>query len=222
MRALLFLLSLLSAGCNNTVVVELQTGAQTFDLDATALGVPTELRDGAVIASIDCSGTGICPSTAEVPVTCASGVCDPDALTVAVPVGDVVDFDSILAEASPVIRIVDEIQIVQADYAVSPNGLTFELPETEILWAPASAVSVDDATLLGTLPAVPALTSANGEVALDATGGTLLSDYVLNTAAQIRFFARTRVDLAPGSTFPDGTATAVVNLRVRAVGRIID
>lgn len=218
------LLVLVLAGCNNAVVVELQSGAQSFELNAASLGVPTALRDDGTgtVASIDCSGTGICPTTAEVPVSCAAGVCNPDPLTVAVPVGDPVDFQAILAEASPVIRIVDQIEIVRAEYAVSPNGLTFDLPSTEILWAPASAVSVDAATRLGTLPTLPAMTPASGEMAIDAAGSLALSDYILASDGRVRFFARAQVDLEPGSPFPDGIATAMVNLRIRAIGRIID
>jgi hypothetical protein len=212
-------------GCNNTVVVELPSGDQTFDISAAALGLPPELRDGTsgTIASIDCSVTGICPGTPDVTVTCTAGVCNPDPLTIALPVGDVVDFQAILAEASTLVRIVDEIQIARASYRVSPNGLTFDTPGTEILWGPETAVSVADATLLGTLPGIPAMaTVPDGEMTIDAAGAAALSDHILTGSGRVRFFARTQVDLEPGAPFPDGMATATVSLRIRAIGRIID
>jgi hypothetical protein len=215
---------LVLAGCNNMVVVELSTGAQTFELNAASLEVPPSLRDSGsnTIAVIDCSGTGICPSSAEVPVTCEAGVCDPGPITVAVQVGDVVDFNAIISEAGSLIRIVDEIQVASADYAVSPNALTFGVPTVEVLWAPETAVSADGATLLGTIDPIPAATAVTGQMVIDGPGSLALSDHILGGSGRVRFFARTQIDLAPGDPFPDGAATATVNLRLRAIGRIID
>lgn len=224
MRASLIFFALWWLGCSDGVVVELESGAQTFELNASAIGVPAALRDGASgsIASIDCSATGICPSTAELPIACAAGVCDPEPLEVAIPVGDVLDFEALLAEASPLLRVVDAIEIARADYAVSPNGLTFELPATELLWAPASAVSAAEATRLGTLPSIPAATPTSGLMAIDAAGAAALSDHILGSDGRVRFFARTVVDITPGSPFPEGIASASVNLRLRAIGRFLD
>lgn len=212
------------AGCNNTVVVELQSGPQTFELNAASLNIPAALRDTGsnTVASIDCSGAGICPSSAEVTVACSGGLCNPDPVTVAVQVGDVVDFTAILNEAGTLVRIVDSIEVVRAEYQVSPNALNLDLPAVEVLWAPETALSADGATLLGTLPTIPAATALNGEMVIDGAGSAALSDFILGTSGRVRFFARSRVDLEPGGPFPDGTATASVNLRIRATGRIID
>jgi hypothetical protein len=213
---------LLVTACNNSVVVELQTGAQTFELNAESLDIPAALRDGDTVTAIDCSETGICPSSAEVTVDCAANVCNPAPITVAVQVGEVVDFGAILDEAGTLVRIVDEVEIARAEYAVSPNGLTVALPAVEILWAPETAVSADEATLLGTIPALAAATAVDGEMAIDPIGESTLSDFILTGSARARFFARTTVDLEPGGPFPAGAATATVNIRIRAIGRIID
>lgn len=216
------------AGCNNAVTVELRTGDRTFDIAASAVMLPPELRDGsvspAVIRSVDCSATGICPSTAEVPVACEAGVCDPAPRTIAVPVGDVVDFDALLAEARSVLRFVDEIEIVRVDYAVSPNSLTVPLPDVLVYWGPEGApdITAPGVRLLGTIPAVPAATAATGEMLVDPAGSAAMSDYIVGVSRVIRFFAETRIDLAPGGPFPDGSATVRANVRVRAIGRIID
>jgi hypothetical protein len=214
----------LGSGCNNAVVVELQSGAQTFELNAASLNIPPSLRDTGsnTVASIDCSVSGICPSSAEVGVACTGGLCNPDPLTVAVQVGDVVDFTAILNSAGTLIRIVDTLEVIRAEYQVSPNALTIELPAVEILWAPETALSADGATLLGTIPAIGAMTAVNGDMAIDGAGSAALSDYVLGSSGRVRFFARATIDLEPGGPFPDGTATATVNLRIRATGRIID
>lgn len=226
----LWLLGLTAAllGCNNSVTVELQTGEQTVELAASTIMLPDELRDASVsppvIRSVDCSATGICPSSAEVPVECADGlVCDPAPHTVSVPVGDVVDFDALLSDARTVLRFVDEIQIVEVDYVVSPNSLTIPLPDVEIFWGPelAADITAPGVALLGTIPAVDAMTSVTGEMVIDEVGSLAMSDYVVNESRRIRFFARTRVDLTPGGPFPDGSATITTNVFVRAIGRII-
>lgn len=212
--------------CNNAIVVELQTGPQEFDFSAASLGLPPELRDPtdtSRIASLPCP-TGICPSTTDVPVECnASMVCDPSAIEVSVPVGDVVDFDALLQMAGTLLRLVDGIEIESVTYDINPNSLTNALPSVTVLWGPASATETSPGLqAIGTIPALAAATPASGEMAIDTNGSAALGDYIVNTSRQVRFFARTSVDLAPGDPYPDGMAHIVVNLRVRAIGRIIN
>jgi hypothetical protein len=212
--------------CNNAIVVELQTGEQSFDVAASSLDLPDELRDTSDpsrIGSAPCP-TGVCPSTAEVPVECnASMVCDPAAISVSVPVGDVVDFDELLQSAGTLLRLVDGIEIESVTYAVDPNSLTMDLPATTVLWGPASASETSSGLQnVGTIPTLPAQMTSSGEMSIDADGSAALGDYIVHTARQVRFFARTTVDLNPGDAFPDGTAHIVVNIRVRAIGRIVN
>jgi hypothetical protein len=224
--SLLLLLSL--SACNNAIVVELQTGPQEFDLETSSLGLPTELRDDSggapVVASVDCSATGICPP-AGIAISCNEGsLCDPDAVLVSVPVGDVVDFDALLSEAGTLLRFVDAIELVSVAYQVSPNSLTLTLPDVQIFWGPETAVDVSSpgVGLLGTIPSIPAATATMGEMVLDAAGSAAMGDFIVNTSRRIRFFAQTAVDLEPGDPFPEGSAHMIVNLRVRAIGRIIN
>jgi hypothetical protein len=223
--SLLLLLPL--AACNNSIVVELQTGAQEFDLETSSLGLPDQLRDdtgGApVVASVDCSMTGICPP-AGIAISCEGGYCDPDAVLVSVPVGDVVDFDALLSDAGTLLRFVDAIEIVSVAYSVSPNSLTLSLPDVQIFWGPETAVGVtsDGVGLLGTIPTIPAATATDGSMVIDENGSAAMSDFIVHTSRRVRFFAQTSVDLEPGDPFPDGSAHMVVNLRVRAIGRIIN
>lgn len=216
------------SACNNAVTIELQTGAQTFELAASSIMLPAELRDTAAspptIRAVDCSTTTICPSTADVPVTCEAGVCDPAPRTVSVPVGDVVDFDALLADARSLLRFVDAIEVVRVDYQVSPNSLTIPLPDVAIYWGPEGAADIGapGVALLGVIPAVDAMTSVTGEMLIDPAGSAGLSDYVVSVSRRVRFFAETRIDLAPGGPFPAGSATITANVRVRAIGRIIE
>lgn len=221
------------ASCNNAIVVELQTGDQMFDIAASSLGVPSNLRDDSsgtpVIASVDCSMTGICPSTTEVPVDCnGAGLCDPAAISVSVPVGDVVDFDQLLQSAGTLLRLVDGIEIESVTYTVSGNSLTIDLPATTVLWGPASATETSAGLqAIGTIPVIPhpaphTTSMTSGMMVIDQDGSAALGDYIVHTARQVRFFARTSVDLNPGDPFPDGMAHIVVNVRVRAIGRIVN
>lgn len=212
--------------CNNSIVVELQTGEQSFDIAASSLNLPTELRDDtsgtAIVKSVDCSSTGICPSTTEVPVACSAGVCDPAAISISVPVGDVVDFEQLLQSAGTLLRLVDGIEIESVTYAVT-SSLTTDLPATTVLWGPASATETSaNLQTLGTIPTLPHMQDTSGMMDIDADGSAALGDYIVNTSRQVRFFARTSVDLNPGDPFPDGMAHVVVNVRVRAIGRIVN
>ena len=211
------------AGCNNTVVVQLMSGAQSFELSAASIDVPVELRDGSNLMSLPCP-TGECPSTAELPLTCAGGVCDPDPITLSAPVGDVIDFDVLLREASTLLRFVDAIEIARVQYAASPNSLTVDVPDIEIFWGPEGAAGIDSpgVNLLGIIPALPAGTAREGDMVIDGAGSAALSDHIVLVSKRVRFFARTQVDLRPGGPIPGGGATVTVNLTVRAIGRIID
>jgi hypothetical protein len=216
------------AACNNAIVVELQTGEQSFDLSASSLDLPMELRDMSDPTRIGMAPcpTGICPSTMEVPVECnASMVCDPSAISLSVPVGDVVDFDQLLQSAGTLLRLVDAIEIESVTYAVSGNSLTLTLPDVQVLWGPASATETSsNLEPIGTIPSIPAPppSEVSGMMQIDENGSADLSDYIVHTSRQVRFFARTSVDLNPGDPFPDGMAHITVNIRVRAIGRIVN
>jgi hypothetical protein len=218
---------LLGACSNNAIVVELQTGNQMFDVAASSLGLPSSLSDSssgtARIASIDCS-MGMCPSTPSVPIDCNAGLCDPAPISVSVPVGDVVDFDALLQSAGTLLRLVDAIEIESVSYSVSPNTLTVALPPTTVLWGPASATETSTNLMpVGTIPMIPAMMPSMGMMNIDANGSAALGDYIAHTTPrQVRFFARTSVDLNPGDPFPDGMAHITVNVRVRAIGRIVN
>jgi hypothetical protein len=113
---------------------------------------------------------------------------------------------------------------VRVTYTASPNSLSVAVPDIEIFWGPEGAAGIDapGVARFGTIPGLAAGTAQAGEMAIDAAGSAAMSDYVLGVSRRIRFFARTRVDLAPGGPIPSGGATLTVNLSVRAIGRIVD
>ncbi len=215
----------LLAGCSDVLVLQLQTGPQAFDVSADGLAIPDALRgaDGQ-IASVPCGPMGVCPTDAAVPITCEAGFCDPAPRTLSFPLGDVVDFDVLASGGRVLLRHIDAIEIVEGAYSVSVNSMTVPLPETELFWGPEGASDVDPAmgvVRIGTVPSIAAMTTVDGQLALDAAGVSLLSDYLVNTSRRIRFFARTQVDLEPGQPVPAGALSASVNLRVRITGTVL-
>lgn len=222
MLALLF-----SAACDDTVVVQLQTGPQRFELDTTSLALPTVLRDDSSgvtrIASVSCEPTGLCPSADAVPITCESGICDPSPRTLSAPLGELVDIDVLAAEARGLLNRIDTIEVLEASYEIASNTLSIHVPDVEIFWGPEGATDVDPSmgvVAIGVLPAIAARTSSPGMVVLDPAGVSALSDYLVGTSRRVRLFARTRIDLAPGDEYPSGSLQASVDLRVRITGSL--
>ena len=219
----------LAACSNNAIIVELRTDPQMFDVAASSLGVPASLRDASGgaprIVSLDCS-MSMCPSTMSLPIDCnAASLCDPALITISLPVGGVIDFDALLQSASTLLRLVDAIEIESVTYDVSPNSLTLALPPVTVLWGAASATETSSTLMpIGTIPAIPAMMTVTGAMMpLDSTGSAALGNYIVHASQrQVRFFARTLVDLNPGDPFPEGMAHIIVNVRVRAIGRIIN
>lgn len=223
-----FFLLLVTVGCDDTVVVQLRSGPQEVEVGATALSLPTQLRDDASgtprIASVPCGPMGMCPSSASIAITCEAGVCDPAPVSIAVPAGDVVDFDVLAADARSLIRQVDAIEVIEGTYVIRENTLSIDTPEIEVFWGPAGATTVDPGmgvVALGTLPPIAARSTEPGALVLDPAGVAALSDYLVGTSRQVRFFARTRVDLAPGGAFPEGHLVLAVDMTVRITGSVV-
>lgn len=216
--------ALLLTGCDDSVMVQLRTGPQRFEVSADALALPAALEDPAgTIATVPCGPMGMCPSSAAVPITCEADLCDPAPHTLGGALGEVVDVDVLAADAVEILGTVETIEVVDATYAVPANGLTIDLPEVELFWGPEGAAAVDPAMgvqRLGALPPVPAGTTPSGAVALDPVGVATLSDYLVDTSRRVRFFGRMRLDLAPGGAFPAGAAVLTVDFAVRVTGSL--
>lgn len=224
---LALLAALMLAACDDTVVVQLQTGPLPFELGTSGLALPDALRDDSgaepVIATVSCGPMGMCPSTAAVPITCEAGVCDPAPRTLSAPIGDVVDVDVLASEARSLLGRVHTIEVLEASYVIASNSITVDVPEIEVFWGPEGATDVDPAmgvVRLGVVPPIAARSSLPGMLTLDAEGVGALSDYLVGTSRRVRLFARTRIDLVPGGAYPSGGMEMSVDLRVRITGSI--
>jgi hypothetical protein len=217
----------LALGCDGTISVTFATGPQELEVSADGL-LPLELQDDAsgTIAMVECGPMGMCPPTDRVTLTCEAGFCDPAPKTLAAPVGEVVDVDDLLAETREVgLRVVDSYDVEEVSYDVQLNTLSVPTTEIEVFWGPEAATAIDESLgvrRFGTVPAIAAGQTRSGQVIIDPEGEAALSEYLVEGGARIRFFARTVVDLDPGDPFPAGRVRVAVNVRVRAVGSVVD
>ena len=160
-----------------------------------------------------------------VTISCEAGNCDPAPKTISAP-GGVVDVDALLADSREVgLRVVDAYEFVEVTYDVQLNSLTVPTEPIQVFWGPGSATAIDPmlgVRPFGTVPGFQAGQTGGGQLQLDAAGVAELSDYLVTTGQQIRFFAQTTVDLDPGDPVPMGDVRVSVNATIRAVGSIID
>jgi len=208
--------------CQSGATASFPIGVE-LSVDANELSLPESLRDGAVIASVPCGPSGMCPSTAEVPITCEADVCDPAPRTLTILVGEV-DVDEAAGDAREIFRSIDTIRIDEVTYRIERNTLTVPTSELEIFWGPATAVGIDESMgvrLLGTLPPLAAGTTGEGAVVLDAAGSAAFSQYFEDVAHRFRFFVRTTVDLEPGQAWPEGEVEAAVRMGVTLEGSLL-
>lgn len=217
------LLSSLSSCLDDSASATFPVG-QEFVLNTASIGIPDTLRDGSTVASIPCGPMGMCPSTAEVPVTCEGSICDPAPLTFSVQVGDVIDFEAISTELGELFSDIDSIEILDVEYNIMLNTLTVPVGQLDIFWGPSGAVDVDPAMgtiLLGTVPPLAVGEMGMGAVSLDAAGNDALSVHLTSAQPRIKLFVRTSLDLVPGMPFPEGDIQVQVRLTVRVAGSIL-
>lgn len=214
------------AGCDGTVSVTFFTGPRELTVSAASFALPPELDDGSGrIASVPCGPMGMCPPSDEVTLTCEAGVCDPAPVTISGPVGDVIDVEVLLAEGREIgIRSIESYTVEEVAYEVRLNTLSFDVGPVDIYWGPEAATSIDAALgvrRFGTVPVIAAGTTPMGPIDLDVAGAAAMTEYLVDTATRVRFFASSSVDLEPGDATPQGNLTVGVNATITAVGRVL-
>jgi hypothetical protein len=222
---LVFLVALGVLGaCDNSVVVEVGSGNLEFSVDSAEAGLPSQLEGpDAKIVSLPCQTSSSCPASNGFSFECTASACDPGPVVLEHEVGDGIDLDVLAGDAQPLLNRVDAVEIVQASYAYTQNSLTFALPPIELYWAPFTTSSVDlTAVRFGTVPGAGAgMSTSDGQIAIDQVGAQALSEYLVDTSRQVRFFARTSVDLNPGDSFPHGALAGRAFFKLRVRGAIV-
>jgi hypothetical protein len=221
-------LALAFAACAVPGSVTLTAGPLDVRVDAAALGLPAALREdgpsGPTLRAIPCGGAApACPDGgADVTLECAAGVCDPAPLTLAVPVGDVIDLRALPGDLSGVLSRLDRVTLQRIAVAVRANTLNVPLGEVEVFWAPEGSDDVLSDRRVAVLPPLPAGAVMAGEPAIDAVGNETLSAHLVGTSTRFRLLARTRLDFAPGGQFPTGALALDVVVTAKAEGAVGD
>lgn len=214
----LFTLALLA--CNGTGSATFPLGAE-LELSAEALALPEALRDGASVASLPCGPMGMCPTSAESPVSCVADVCEPAPQTVVVDLG-VVDVDESARAFSSIFRSFESLEIEEMVARAERNTLNLDTEEIEVFWAPPGAVGLDEgAHRLAIFPAVAAGTAGDLEVTLDEAGSEALSAHFANVSRRFKLFARSTVDVDAGDPWPAGSLRLAVVITVTVAGRLL-
>jgi len=217
------------AACSTPTSVSLFAGPLSGGFSTAQLTLPAGLRDDAVstaptLRSVPCGGGApACPSADgadQLVLECDAGVCDPAPKTLVAPLGDVIDLDESAGDLSGLLSTIDRIEVTQIDATIRTNTLSVDAEPIDVFWGPEGASSIDEMRHLATLPAIPAGANTIGDVVLNAGGVDGLSDHLVGTSRRARFFARTRIDLAPGGRYPEGAIELEVVVSIRAMGTI--
>ena len=226
MRFALLPLAALSAfalACDGTASVTIPVGL-SFEVDSSAVQLPEELRDNSdgtpVVASVACGPGGLCPTSAEIPVSCVADLCNPDGLALEVSLGGPVNLED---EVGPFLSVLDTVEVLEVTYVVTTDTSTLPIDQIELFWGPpGSQIGDADVFLLGTFPMLGGGAPAEGSLSLSAAGQRELTAYVETGARQLQFFGRVAVDIEPGDPFPTaGTLWADVVVRVKASGTLL-
>ncbi|MEO0321870.1 MAG: hypothetical protein AAF447_02860 [Myxococcota bacterium] len=194
--------------------------AVDVQLDTADFDVPAEYQGGGTVTPVPCAGS--CPTLSGVTATCVDDVCDPDVISVTVPVGGVVDIEDEVdaAEGTP-LASVDSVQLLGLSYEVTRNTLGVDLEPVRLFWTTeddAAGDALGDALAL--FPAVPASELPSGDASLDDARNAALTTFFEEGGRRLRFFAEAGTDLAPGGPLPDGAFDVRLLLRLRVVGSV--
>ncbi len=207
-------------GCDPGATARFPIGL-SFEISDEDLRLPEELRedgpDGPIVKSVPCGPMGMC--TADAPVSCDAGICDPAPQTIAVPLGDVIDLSEV--GVFDLFAEVDTIEIQGIEYEVQRDTLALPVDEVEIHWGPAGAIDVDPAMGVTLLATVPYTEGMEGEANLDEAGSQAFTTYFESVSPRVRFFLKTQADMRPGGPYPEGTLSVAVRARMQIHGNLL-
>jgi hypothetical protein len=225
--ALVAAVGLWSCSNPNRPTVDFSIGTEQNPLrvvvSAERLALPSALEDTSTepstVAEVPCDPEGDpCPSSDDVAVSCVDGTCNPEPVTVSVPLGDVFDLNAQVSGLG--FGEVTGFEILDIHYAVASNTATMDVPELTVLWASEGATFGE--TPLAIMPAVPAGERPDGAMDVLEGGNEALSDFlVTNDPSRVRFFVEGPLDVEPGDPWPEGSLQVEAIISVRVEGRFL-
>jgi len=211
------------SGCDGTIKIKIETppDALHLEINEADLALPPEIADGANVASISCGDAGGCPpAVGDQEFSCVESVCDPDALLLVLPVGDVIDFEQLNTELRQVAGNITAIHIDFVRYTVLRSDLNVPLAPVELAWGPAQATDFSSPGITS-LGRITQWTVGVNDVDLNDSGVDALSDFLVHTSRQVRLFGRTELDLDPGQALPQGAVAADLQIAITVTGRVL-
>jgi hypothetical protein len=155
------------------------------------------------------------PNCAVTPLACDAGVCTAH---ITISVANPVD----LKQEVPVLANVNNqslanISLGTLTYAVT-NTLNVKLPALELYLAPDGITDAKDPSAIkfGTVPEIPAMTPANGDVVKEPDADATFAMFGHAISTPFNFIATTTVVIPSGSPTPTGMVSITVNGTVTA------
>lgn len=210
-------------GCDPAIKIKIETppDALHFEISDVDLVLPTEFADGTQVASVPCGDSNGCPpALGDQEFSCVDGVCDPDALLLVLPVGDVIDFEQLNTELRQVAGNITAIRIDFVRYNVLQGDLNVTLAPVDLVWGPAQSTDLSSPGITP-LGRITQWSPGLHDVDLNESGVAALSDFLVHTSRQVRMFARTELDLDPGQPLPQGAVAADLQIAITVTGRVL-
>jgi hypothetical protein len=131
---------------------------------------------------------------------------------VKVSVAQAVNFSAEVPDLAGATSLVD-LRIERIDYRVPSNTLNVDVPPLALYLAPAGVTDYRDpnAVKFGTIPLIPAMTTASGTVIPEPNANTDLARFAADPSTPFAFIAATELKVASGSPTPTGAIQIVVS-----------
>jgi hypothetical protein len=220
-----FVSALLLAGCglidSDVARIRFQLPAKTYSFNTSMFNLPSgstpEVPCGAGQTVTDCCNP---PQPLPMP-DCAMTqlVCEPNGAgtsvctaVVAASVAQAVNLSAEVPSLSSATSLVD-IRIEQIEYAVPANTLTVDVPPLSLYLAPAGVTDAADprAVKFGTVPVIPAMSTASGVVMPEPNANATLASFASDPSMPFSIIGTTTIHVPSGTPTPTGAIQIVVS-----------
>ena len=213
------------AGCglidSDVARINFALPSKTYTFNASSFNLPSgvtqEVPCGAGQTVMDCCNPPQplpMPDCAMTPLTCepngaGTAVCT---AVVKVSVAQAVNFSAEVPDLAGATSLID-LRIEHIDYAVPSNTLNVDVPPLSLYLAPTGVTDPNDASAVkfGTLPVIPAMSTAPGRVMLEPTANASLASFAANPSMPFVFIGATTIKVPSGTPIPTGAIQIVVS-----------
>ncbi len=213
------------AGCglidSDIARVNFALPAKTYSFNASSFNLPAgdtpEVPCGPTQTVMECCNPPQplpMPDCTMTPLVCepnggSIGVCT---AVVTVSVAQAVNFSAEVPDLAGATSLVD-LRIERIDYAVPSNTLNVDVPPLALYLAPAGVMDASDsrAVKFGTIPLIPATSTASGTVVPEPNANARLAQFAADPSTPFAFIATTTIKVPSGTPTPTGAIQIVVS-----------